>query len=256
MLPAMQTNDTSTTSDRETLMSRFTVHSRSEILFLLRAIQQRKLLVNLDLPASRQIVVTSVIGFDIPKNQLFLDVARGDALNRELMSGKGAEFITQLDGVSISFQTGPVSLIDFEKLPALCIAIPASLIRLQRREHFRVTLPIARPVKCIVPAQNEDDPEPIHTSIVDIGGGGVALADTSGRLGTDAGHILERCRLLLPELDPITADLEIRNSAQVRRSNGAFQTRLGCRFVNLPNDAAAMLQRFIMKIERDRRNNL
>ncbi len=256
MLPAMQTNDTTDFTDRETQMARFAVHSRSEILFLLRAIEQRKLLVNLDLPGSRQIVVTSVIGLNVAANTLILDVARGDALNRELMSGKGAEFITQLDGVSISFQTGPVSLCDYEKLPALCIAIPKSLIRLQRREHFRVALPIARPVKCIVPPQGEDDPEPLSTNIVDIGCGGVALADISGRLGTDAGRILKNCRLLLPETDPVIVTLEIRNSAQVRLHNGAFQTRLGCKFVNLPKDADAMLQRFVMNIERARRNSL
>lgn len=249
-------DDPTPAADRESAQSRFAVHSRSEILALMRAIMQRKLLVNLDLPGSRHIVVTSVIAVEATANRVILDVARGDALNRELLSGKGAEFITQLDGVSISFATGPVSLIDYEKLPALSIAVPASVIRLQRREHFRVTLPIARPVKCIVLAQGNDDPEPIQTHIIDVSCGGVALADVAGRLGTVTGRVLERCRLLLPELDPVTTDLEIRNAAQIRRANGSFQTRLGCRFVNLPNDAAAMLQRFIMKIERDRRNTL
>ncbi|MFN3715154.1 MAG: flagellar brake protein [Thiobacillus sp.] len=242
--------------DRDTLLSRFAVHARSEILVLLRAIMQRKLLVNLDLPGSRHIVVTSIIAIDAGANRLILDVARGDALNRELLSCKSAEFITHLDGVSISFATGPVTLVDHDKLPALAIAVPVSLIRLQRREHFRVALPIARPVKCVVPAQGEDDPEPIQTHIADIGCGGVALMDTSGRLGVDTGRVLDRCRLLLPELDPLTIALEIRNSAQIRRPNGAFQTRLGCRFVDLPNDTAARLQRFVMKIERDRRNSL
>lgn len=256
MLPAMQTDDPMPHLDHEAQMARFAVHSRSEILFLLRAIQQRKLLVNLDLPGSRKIVVTSVIGLDVANRRLILDVARGDALNRELMSGKGAEFITQLDGVSISFSTGPVTLIDFKKLPALSIAIPDSLIRLQRREHFRVALPIARPVRCIVPAQGEEDPEPIVTHIVDIGCGGVALADIGGRLDPDSGRLLEHCRLMLPELNPLTITLEIRNSAQVRRPNGSFQSRLGCRFVNLPNDAAATLQRFVMQVERERRNTL
>ena len=243
-------------TQRESIQSRFAVHSRTEILALLRAVMQRKLLVNLDLPGSRHIVVTSVIGVDASANRLILDVARGDALNRELLSGKGAEFITQLDGVSISFATGAVSLVDYDKLPALSIALPASVIRLQRREHFRVALPIARPVKCIVPAQDEADPEPIQTHIIDIGCGGVALADVAGRIGTVTGRALERCRLLLPDLDPVTVALEIRNAAQIRRPNGTFQTRLGCRFVDLPNDAAAKLQRFVMKIERDRRNTL
>jgi hypothetical protein len=50
--------------------------------------------------------------------------------------------------------------------------------------------------------------------------------------------------------------LEVRNSAQIRLQNGAFQTRLGCKFVDLPNDMAALLQRFVMNIERARRNSL
>jgi c-di-GMP-binding flagellar brake protein YcgR len=54
----------------------------------------------------------------------------------------------------------------------------------------------------------------------------------------------------------VIVSLQIRNSAQIRLLNGAFQTRLGCRFVDLPNEAAAMLQRFVMNIERARRDSL
>ncbi|MBN8761479.1 MAG: flagellar brake protein [Thiobacillus sp. 65-69] len=256
MLSAMPKEDLPESVDRESPMARYALHARSEILFLLRTIQQRKVLVNLDLPASRQIVVTSIIDMNVAKNMLILDVARGDALNRELLSGKGAEFISQLDGVAISFQTGPVALCTHDNLPALCITIPKTLIRLQRREHFRVALPIARPVRCIVPAQSADDAEPITTHVIDIGCGGVALADISGRLGTQAGRVLTHCRLLLPDLDPVEVTLEIRNSAQIRLANGAFQTRLGCRFVDLPKDGDAKLQRFVTNIERARRNSL
>lgn len=243
-------------SERERLNARYAIHSRAEILMLLRALMTRKVLVNLDLTQSRQIVITSIIDLNLRTNQIILDVARGDALNRELLAGKGAEFISQLDGISIAFPIGQVSLIEHDKLPALAIAVPASLIRLQRREHFRVAMPIARPVQCLLPAPGEHDPDPITTHIVDIGCGGVALADVSGRAGTGTGRILECCRLMLPELEPVTTSLEVRNAAQIRLGNGAFQTRLGCRFVDLPNDAAAMLQRFVMKIERDRRNTL
>ncbi len=238
------------------MMARFAVHSSTEILFLLRAIQKRNLLVNLDLPGSRHIVVTSIIAVNKADNTVILDSARGDALNHQLMSGKGAEFITQLDGVSISFATGPVTLCEYEKLPALRISLPLSLIRLQRREHFRVPLPIARPVKCIVPSTSEEDLEPITAHIVDIGCGGVAIAETRGRLGTETGRILPSCRLLLPETEVIISSLEVRNSAQIRLHNGAFQTRLGCKFIDLPNDMAALLQRFVMNIERTRRDSL
>lgn len=242
--------------DRDKMMARFAVNSKTEILFLLRAIQKRNLLVNLDIPASRQIVVTSIIAVNAADNTLILDSARGDALNQQLLSGKGAEFITQLDGVSISFSTGPVSLCEYEKLPALRVAIPQSLVRLQRREHFRVALPISRPVKCIVPSQSLDHPDPITAHVVDIGCGGVALSESSGRMSIEPGVVLPTCRILLPEADVIFTSLEVRNSAQIRLRNGAFQTRVGCRFVDLPNDMAAMLQRFVMMVERAQRDTL
>lgn len=240
----------------DALLARYTLHSRADILFQLRAIQKRKLLVNLDLLNSRQIVVTSVLAVNETRNTLILDSARGDALNQELMSGKGAEFIAQLDGISISFATGPVTWCKYEGLPALRIALPTSLVRLQRREHFRVPMPIANPVKCIVPLAADGDPDPIATHLVDIGCGGVAIAETSGRLGPETGRILPDCRLLLPESDTIVTSLEVRNSAQIRLPNGTFQTRLGCQFVDLPKDMAAKLQRFVMDIERARRDSL
>lgn len=242
--------------NHDELLARCTLHSRAEILFQLRAIQKRNLLVNLDIQGSRQIVVTSVLGVNETNNTVILDSARGDALNHELLSGKGAEFIAQLDGVSISFFTGPVTLCTYEKLPALRISIPKSLIRLQRREHFRVPMPIAKPVRCIVPSTSAEDPDPISTHIVDISCGGVALAETSGRIGTETGMILHDCRLLLPESDAVITSLEVRNTAQIRLQNGSFQNRLGCKFADLPNDMAASLQRFVMDIERARRNSL
>jgi len=243
-------------AEHDALLARFAIHSRVEILFWLRAIQQRKLLVNLDLPDSHHVVITSVLAVDEANHALILDGARGDALNHELISGNGAEFTTQLDGVSISFATGGVSLCDYDKLPALRIALPGSLIRLQRREHFRVPLSLAHPVKCIVPATIDGEPEPITAHIVDIGCGGIAIAETSGRLGVETGRTLADCRLLLPETDIIVTSLEVWNAAQIRLQNGAFQIRLGCKFIDLPNDMTAMLQRFIMNVERERRNSL
>ena len=243
-------------AEHDALLARFAIHSRVEILFWLRAIQQRKLLVNLDLPDSHHVVITSVLAVDEANHALILDGARGDALNHELISGNGAEFTTQLDGVSISFATGVVSLCEYDKLPALRVALPGSLIRLQRREHFRVPLSRADPVKCIVPATMDGAPQPITTHVVDIGCGGVAIVETSGRLGVETGRTLADCRLLLPETDIIVTSLEVWNAAQIRLQNGAFQIRLGCKFIDLPNDMTAMLQRFIMNVERERRNSL
>lgn len=243
-------------ADHGALLARFAIHSRPEILFLLRTIQKRKLLVNLDLPESRHCVITSVLAVDEANNTLILDIARDDALNRELLAGYGAEFSCTLDGVAISFAIGPVRACDYGRFPALRIALPGSLIRLQRREHFRVQLPITNPVKCIVPPVEDGGLEPITTHIIDIGCGGVAIVENSGRLSTETGRTLPECRLLLPEVGMIVTTLEVWNSAQTRLKNGTYQTRFGCKFIGLPNEMVASLQRFIMDLERARRNGL
>lgn len=233
--------------------SRYGVHSRLEILALLHAIMTRRCLVNLDLPKSRHIVVTSILELDVPNRRVFLDVARGDALNRELLSGDGAEFIAQLDGIHISFHTSPVRLATHDGLPALEIDVPDCLIRLQRREHFRVAVPRALGAHCLIPAPDEQR-EPANLQLIDIGCGGIALADVSGRVGPETGRIFENCSLILPELKVTPVRLEVRNSTQIRLANGAFQTRIGCRFDSLPADALPRLQRFVMKLERERRH--
>lgn len=243
-------------ADHGALHARFAIHSRPEILFLLRTIHKRKLLVHLDLPDSRHCVITSVLAVDEARNALILDIARDETLNRELLAGNGAEFRCSIDGVAVSFVMGAVRACDWDRLPALCVSFPASLIRLQRREHFRVALPVANPVQCIVPPLTDNALEPIIAHIIDIGCGGVAIAESSGRLETETGRTLPECRLLLPQVGMIVTTLEVWNTAQVRLHNGAYQTRLGCSFAYLPNDRLASLQRFIMDLERARRNGL
>lgn len=243
-------------ADQGALLARFAIRSRPEILFLLRTIQKRKLLVHLDLPDSQHCVITSVLAVDEAHNRLILDIARDEALNRELLSGSRAEFRCSVDGVAVSFVIGAVRACDLDCIPALCVGLPASLIRLQRREHFRVPLPIANPVQCIVPPLADNELEPIIAHIIDIGCGGVAIADNSGRLATETGRTLPECRLLLPQVEMIVATLEVWNTAQIRLHNGAYQTRFGCKFADLPNDKLASLQRYIMDLERARRNGL
>ena len=241
-------------ADWDAQLARYAIHSRPEILFLLRTIHKRKLLVNLELPESRHGVITSVLAVDEANNRLILDIARDDALNRELLAGRRAEFRCSVDGVAIWFVMSTARACDFCNHPALWVSLPNSLIRLQRREHFRVPLPIANPVQCIVPPLEDNELEPIIAHIIDIGCGGVAIAENSGRLGTETGRTLPECRLLLPQVEMIVTTLEVWNTAQIRLHNGAYQTRFGCRFADLPNDRLASLQRFIMDLERARRN--
>jgi c-di-GMP-binding flagellar brake protein YcgR len=48
----------------------------------------------------------------------------------------------------------------------------------------------------------------------------------------------------------------VRNSFPVTLRNGSVIKRTGCAFLNLPSGQQAMIQRYIIRLERDRRAKL
>lgn len=236
--------------------SRYTVNSSLEILLLLLSIKQHKLLVNLSIPGSGTFIITSILAVNENSRTVIFDCAQNETLNRRFSQIDSADFSVNLDGVYINFATGKIDLCDFESRPALKIELPRSVVRLQRREYFRITMPIVHPVYCLIrpPADAED--KPVITNVMDLGCGGISLSETSGRLDAEIGMVFPDCEIQLPETEIIATTLEVRNSAQTRLRNGTTKTRFGCRFVDLPKPMAKLLQQYITQYEREWRNRL
>jgi hypothetical protein len=62
------------------------------------------------------------------------------------------------------------------------------------------------------------------------------------------------CRLELPDAGPLVATLEVRFQARNAGPGGTERTRCGMQFLNLPTGGMTMLQRYINKLERERRS--
>jgi c-di-GMP-binding flagellar brake protein YcgR len=242
--PPLEPND-------DAAQSRYAVASRVEILFLLNDLQAHDALV--DLAVGGASIITSVLAVNEVSNTLLLDAARDDALNRSLTRGEAGKASATLDGVRIHFATGALSLCEFDGRPALRTAIPGSVVRLQRREFFRISLPIARPVVCTIPADADCGRRALTTHVLDMGCGGVALVENADAPSLDVGARLAQCRIALPEIGTVTVTLEVRNVARIPLRSGASRMRYGCRFVDLPAHMSNLLQRYIMKLERERR---
>lgn len=230
--------------------NRYTVHSQREILSLLRTIQQQNLLVNLSF-AGGDGVISTVLAIDAARNLVVFDGARNEVLNQRLCSAGKVGFATSINGISITFSCAKVDLVSFEQRPALKIALPQELIRLQRRDYFRIMMPIANPAHCLIPPSPGLNPEQLKATIIDLSCGGVAIAENEGRLDMQIGDVLPDCRLLLHDVGPLTVTLEVCNTAQLTLHNGVRKTRLGCRFVDIPANLPSVLQRYILNMERE-----
>ena len=76
------------------------------------------------------------------------------------------------------------------------------------------------------------------------------MIEETNALDGKPGIVYENCVLALPG-GSVTVSLEITNVAHIKLANGKTVRHMGCRFANISNSAEAVIQRFIMKLERD-----
>lgn len=229
---------------------KYRIASKVEIVAILRDLLKAGELVTAYFNSGRDFVVTAVLEVDAERGFAVLDSGADPKQNERLLASGQISATTSQHGVRIQFKTGPVQAISFDGRPAFRVPVPDSLVKLQRREYYRMSTPLMRPVKCELPTA---DGTRAQVVIADISVGGVCLMGEPEGLALEPGHILPGCRVLLPDMGTVTTDLVVRNSYAVTLKNGTIARRTGCEFVRLGAQQEAMVQRYIMKLDRERR---
>jgi c-di-GMP-binding flagellar brake protein YcgR len=240
----MSTNSAASTEDLE----QYQVRSRREIGALLRSLKDSNQFVQMAFGDGADAVVTSVLHVDEQDSLVVVDCAPGRLQNERIVASERVSFETMLERIRILFSTEEIQACDYDGRPAFCFPIPASLYRLQRRQHYRVRTP-----RCIIEMPMPGQPTPVTVSAVvqNVSAGGIGIVDEKKLLDQTIGRVYEKCRILFPGSAPIEGSLEIRNSQEVSVGGGKTIRRLGCLFVNLPSPMLAAVQRYIIKLERE-----
>ncbi|MFZ6658632.1 flagellar brake protein [Undibacterium sp. TJN19] len=236
--------------------SPFQVDSRREIIGLLRGLKDSKQLISMLINSGSEVFITSILEVDDVNELVTIDSAPGQLANQRIIEAPRVSFEGLLDRISIQFSTTSIERIIFEDRPALQFAIPTTMIRLQRREYYRINTPLSNPIRAMVPAQVGDRIENLKLSLVDISCGGIAILDEKKVLDSTIGVIYEHCKLDLPTIGLVDVVLQVRNSQDLILLNGKTNRRLGCQFINMSNTVLASVQRYIMKLERERNAKL
>lgn len=229
----------------------FEIGSRREIASLLRQIGEKNQLVRMLVRGEQDVCVTSILAMDADPDTLLLDCSIDAAQNLRILATKRIRFETTLDKIRIVFVTDNVEPATFEGRPALRCAIPATLIRLQRREYYRMETPVASPIRVTIPLLTEGGGSAEAFTVSDISVGGLAILDNKLLLNTSQGQKLTSCSISLPD-GLISTTLVVRNSTELTLLNGKHSRRIGCQFNDLSRGSLASVQRYITKLERER----
>lgn len=233
----------------------FTITFRREILFHLRQLIQEGERLTVVFNDGDEILLTVLLDIDEAGDRLIFDWGGSEIANRKLLTAERAFFVANPVGVRNQFPTGRIWETAYNGRPAFATRIPERFIRLQRREFFRLELPLTRRIPCTFESVVDGRPQQWAATVVDIGIGGVGMELASATSPFAVGQIIPRVRIDLGRFDDVVCDLDVRYVLSVAR--GAREVRrMGCRFVDLGPVGEHQLQRFITQIQREERARL
>ena len=232
--------------------SRFAVRDPREIVQLLRALSEKRALITGHLD-ERTSFITVMLALDASGAAVVLDAAPEAGINQRVAAAPELICMTRLDNVRVQFSLSAIEAVRHDGQAALRANLPTSVLRLQRREFFRLAVPRSAPPVCTI-AQNQLDgrKKMVSVRILDISGGGLAILVPPQELHFEPGMDFNHCTLVLPEGEPLPVRLTVRNLFNIKQPNGTRARRAGCQFVGLSNSVMARLQRYLFKLERER----
>jgi flagellar brake protein len=223
---------------------RFRVRSRLELVGFLRSVAQRHEPVGVEF-GQADFVVSALLDIDTERNRIVCDYAADAAAMTRLLRAPALRFTTHLDHIGIRFSSVRAVPTSFSGAPAFNVPIPDSIVRVQRREGYRLRVPLGRPLACEIRDAEPDGP-PVQVQVRDISVCGLSLVGFPPHVRVDAGMLFKQCSIRLPDsLGTVRVDIEVMHAP------ASVGGRCGCRFVAPGMAVSTQIQRYITRMERE-----
>jgi c-di-GMP-binding flagellar brake protein YcgR len=232
-------------------LAKYTLSSSVEIVHHLRTIVKNGYMVTVFANRGKTFVLTRLLEVDAKRQVLVFDWGSDEDTNKQLLASERNVFVCSPDGVKTQFITGQARQVSYEDRPAFEIDLPAQVIKLQRREFFRIRTPVGTPLLCVI---NDYPGAPLELAVFDISLGGIALwLPELATPGFDIATCYHDCHLDLKPFGHLHLTLQVRHRLPLQMRNGQDALRVGCTFVGLPSQMENLIQRYVGQLERDRR---
>ncbi len=220
------------------------LHGRGEIMQKLRQLGKKNSLISLHFADNT--MLSTVVDVLADRNLLVLDYGGDEKLNQKLLKNNRAVVKTDYDGITAQFSIEDIRKARLQGKPSFACPLPESMLWVQRREFYRVKIPLSENVVCELIHGDEHRKE---YPVLDISTGGIALFDKDNELELEPGNEFHNCKLTLGEHGTGLVNLEIRNRIPVNPAEPAEGSRSGCAFLNMTGDFEITVQKFINMVD-------
>ena len=239
-------NNTSITQKIDSIenMENYMLYSRGEIIQKLRQLGKKNSLISLHF--GEQSMLSTVVDVLTDKSLLVLDYGGNEEINQKLLKHNKATVKTDYDGITAQFSIKDIRKARLQGKASFACPLPESVLWVQRREYYRVRIPLSEVVTCEL---IHGDDSCTEYPVLDISTGGIALFDVDNDLELEPGNIFHNCKLTMGDHGTAIISLEIRNHILKNPNDPSEGTRCGCAFLNLTGGFESDVQKFINAVD-------
>ena len=233
----------------------YLLHTKAEILAVLRHAIQQRAMITIHFDPGNAFFLSSLIALTPDDQHMILDVSVDAELNQRALVARQLTFTAFVGKVKIQFSAAKMVRIIHKGHPAFLADFPDKLLRLQRREAFRLAVPVMDSVYLHAELQQTGNSVLwLDIPLWDISCGGVGLtASTVQAENLSKGDVLTNCKIALASEGIFVATIRIQYvTAAATQPSGQRSVRIGCKFVGMPSSQLQIIQRYITRIENER----
>lgn len=219
-----------------------------QIQTLLRGMADSGALAALYYDGAQDFIMTSLLG--VGDKGLWVEQGADMPKNRRIAESGKVTVVGSLEQVKLQFSVDGIRAVTHQGYPAFYLPLPASLYRIQRREYYRLMLPLSERLHCVIPVKPPQGEGQFEIDVMDISGGGVRLFYTDNEIEFVLGQVYKGCQINLPEVGKINVTLTVKNLVETSPKPGQIIRRVGCEFGGLDNSSSVLLQRYVTKVQR------
>ena len=231
----------------------YVVHNEKEIIQILTELAKHKVMLKAAFNRGNDIYLTTVIAVDAKSKSVYMDIGRDDAFNVRLLASEHVAF-SKDDGIRIKWVSEKISEVNLFDGRAIKIDLPSKMVRLQRREFFRLATPRVNTVPCQIPIPAEDDPDQeriLELLLVDVSLGGIGVVSPDPLdVALAEGVSFDRCKISFPDVGVTSLTLKVKYIVPMRMRDGSVKHRIGFQYIDPSRGDQGFIQRYTFHLER------
>lgn len=232
------------------------IKNKKSIASHLGEVKKNRCLCSVKVGVMNHEFLTPILNIDEKNDQLTFDISQNEQSNQAIQQNAKLNFSLDCNGIAASFSVANAIVTTFEGSRAYTTQLPEVIFWRQRREYFRVKIPMSHNGTYIeLPViDKQNNSRKFKLDIVDMGIQGIGVLDRNQYLTKNDIDLLNTNKNQVEAILYLNGGFfgevtfEIRYIEEINLLNNTTY-RIGCLFYNLAQSIENQIQRYIRSVE-------